>query len=42
MGIITFFLQHSRKAVSFSMIAAIISGACNAALSAVINTSPEK
>jgi len=37
-GIISFFLQHSRKAVLFSMAAAIISGACNAALLGVINT----
>lgn len=37
-GIIAFFLQHSRKAVVFSMIAAVISGACNAALLGVINT----
>lgn len=36
-GIISFFLQHSRKAVLLSMIAAIISGACNAALLGVIN-----
>ena len=38
MKIIAFFLEHSRKAVIFSVIAGIFSGACNAALLAVINT----
>jgi len=38
MKIIGFFLQHSRKAVLLSMIAAVFSGVCNAALLAVINT----
>lgn len=37
MKIILFFLKHSRKAVIISMIAGIFSGACNAALLAVIN-----
>lgn len=37
MKIIVFFLEHSRKAVLFSVIAGIFSGVCNAALLAVIN-----
>jgi putative pyoverdin transport system ATP-binding/permease protein len=37
MKIIAFFLEHSRKAVVFSVIAGVLSGACNAALLAVIN-----
>lgn len=37
MKIIAFFLEHSRKAVLFSVIAGIFSGAANAALLAVIN-----
>jgi putative ATP-binding cassette transporter len=36
--IIAFFLEYSRKAVVLSMIAGIFSGACSAALLAVINT----
>ena len=38
MKIISFFFRHSRKAVLLSMLAGIISGACNAALLAVINS----
>jgi putative ATP-binding cassette transporter len=37
MGIIKFFLNYSRKIVVFSVLAAVVSGACNAALLAVIN-----
>lgn len=37
MKIISFFLQHSRKAVFLSVMAGIFSGICNAALLAVIN-----
>lgn len=37
MEIVRFFLKHSRKTVVVSMVAAIFSGACNAALLAVIN-----
>jgi putative ATP-binding cassette transporter len=39
MNIITFFLTHSRKLLVFSVLASAISGACNAALLAVINLS---
>jgi putative pyoverdin transport system ATP-binding/permease protein len=38
MKIISFFFSHSRKAVLLSVFAGIISGACNAALLAVINS----
>lgn len=37
MKVIAFFFRHSRKAVLLSVIAGILSGACNAALLAVIN-----
>lgn len=37
MKLIHFFLKHSRKSIIFSLIAGIVSGACNAALLAVIN-----
>jgi putative ATP-binding cassette transporter len=37
MEIVKFFLKHSRKAVVTSLLAGICSGACNAALLAVIN-----
>ncbi len=37
MEIVKFFLRHSRKAVVTSLLAGICSGACNAALLAVIN-----
>jgi len=37
MGIIKFFLNYSRRIVIISVVAAVISGACNAALLAVIN-----
>jgi putative ATP-binding cassette transporter len=38
MKIITFFLQHSRRAVLLSVLAGVFSGICNAGLLAVINT----
>ena len=38
MKILSFFFSHSRKAVLLSVFAGIISGACNAALLAVINS----
>jgi len=37
MGIIKFFLNYSRRIVIISVVAAVVSGACNAALLAVIN-----
>jgi putative pyoverdin transport system ATP-binding/permease protein len=37
MGIVKFFLNYSRRIVVLSLIAAVVSGACNAALLAVIN-----
>lgn len=37
MSLIRFFLQHSRKFVIFSLLAAVVSGACNAALLATTN-----
>jgi putative ATP-binding cassette transporter len=37
MEIIAFFLQHSRRAVFFSVLAGVFSGICNAGLLAVIN-----
>ena len=37
MKMIAFFFRHSRKAVLLSVVAGVLSGACNAALLAVIN-----
>ena len=37
MNLIAFFLKHSRKTVAWSLVASAVSGACNAALLALIN-----
>lgn len=38
MNLVKFFLQHSRRSVAWSLVAGILSGACNAALLAVISS----